>query len=107
MGRGAIPLPPMTPRALVGGLLALGWLAGAPALGRPPAAPAGIWPLFTQSFDLFTVVLLTGSVTAGAYIFRALVEIRPGAILSRSKVASIHDMLRHQRYGELRAFVER
>src|SRR5262249_9488334 len=78
-----------------------------PAMAQQPAAPVGVWPLFLQSFDLFTVVLLTGSVTAGAYIFRALIEIRPGAILPRSRVRSIRDMIRHPPFGELRNFVDR
>ncbi len=78
----------------------------APALAQPPAAPVGIWPLFTQSFDMFTIVLLAGSVTAGAYIFRAVVEIRPAAILPRSRVRSLNDLIRNQRFGELKSFVE-
>ncbi len=78
-----------------------------PALAQQPAAPVGIWPLFTQSFDMFTIVLLAGSVTAGAYIFRALVEIRPSAILPRSRVRSINEMIKAQRFGELRGFVEK
>jgi biopolymer transport protein ExbB len=75
----------------------------------PAAAPAppGIWQLFSQSFDLFTVILITGSVIAGAYIFRALVEVRPGAILPGSRVRTINEMIKAGRFGELRGFVER
>ena len=76
--------------------------------GAPgPVQPVGIWPLFLQSFDAFTVVLILGSVTAGAFIFRALVEIRPGAILPRGAVRSINDMIKAGRFGELRGYVER
>jgi biopolymer transport protein ExbB len=83
-------------------------LLAASALAQQPGAapPAGIWSLFTQSFDLFTVVLLVGSVTAGAYIFRALVEVRPGAILPSSRVRSINEMIKAGRFGELRGFVD-
>jgi biopolymer transport protein ExbB len=70
-------------------------------------APPGIWQLFTQSFDLFTVVLILGSVIAGAYMFRALVEVRAGAILPSGVVRSINDMIKAGRFGELRGFVER
>jgi biopolymer transport protein ExbB len=94
----------MTPRPLVIGVLAA--LALASPASAQTAQPIGIWTLFTQSFDLFTIVLLIGSVTAGAYIFRAAVEVRPGAILSASKVRSINEMIRAGRFGELRGFVE-
>jgi biopolymer transport protein ExbB len=88
--------------AVAGRALAQGG-AGAAA----PVRPAGIWPLFLQSFDAFTVVLILGSVAAGAYIFRALVEIRPGAILPRGPVRSIEEMIKAGRFGELRGWVER
>ncbi len=82
--------------------------AALPALAQDGAAtaPTGVWQLFKQSFDLFTVVLLIGSVSAGAFIFRSLVEIRPGTILPPGKVRAINDMLRAGRHGELRHYVE-
>ena len=90
-------------------LVAAAW-AG-PALAQTgstgPVQPVGIWQLFLQSFDAFTVLLLAGSITAGAYIFRALVEVRPGAILPKGPVRSINDMIRAGRFGELRGYVER
>src|SRR5436853_5475152 len=70
-----------------------------------PAAQAGVWGLFLQSFDVFTIVLLAGSVTAGAYIFRALVEVRPGAIVAPRKVRVMTDLVRDGRVSELRGFV--
>lgn len=72
-----------------------------------PTAPRGVWSLFLQSFDLFTVLLIIGSVAAGAYIFRCLVEIRPGAILSAGKTSTIQSLIAAGRIGELRTFVER
>src|SRR5262245_22965679 len=102
--RKSIPACPMTRPILVA---AAAMFLAAPALAQAPqAAPVSIWSLFTQSFDLFTVVLLAGSITAGAYIFRAIVEVRPGAILPRGRVRSINDMIRNRRFGELRGFVE-
>ena len=70
-----------------------------------PASQAGVWGLFLQSFDVFTIVLLAGSVTAGAYIFRALVEVRPGAIVAPRKVRVMADLVRDGRVAELRGFV--
>jgi biopolymer transport protein ExbB len=75
---------------------------------QPAAAPpSGVWSLFRQSFDLFTVLLLVGSVTAGAYIFRALVEIRPNSILPQGKVRTMHEMIERGRLAELRNFVDK
>jgi biopolymer transport protein ExbB len=77
-------------------------LAQAPA----PAASLGIWGLFLQSFDAFTIVLLAGSVTAGAFIFRALIEVRPSAILPERQTRAMRDLVREGRIGELRGFVQ-
>ncbi|MEM1328929.1 MAG: MotA/TolQ/ExbB proton channel family protein [Planctomycetota bacterium] len=53
------------------------------------AAPAasgettvGLWPLFAQSFDVFTVVLLAGSAVAVTLLVRAVLDLRSGAICS-------------------------
>lgn len=73
----------------------------------PSAASGSIWSLFTQSFDAFTIVLILGSVVAGAFIFRALVEVRPGSIVRRDSVRAIEEMMRQERYAELRGFVEK
>jgi len=78
----------------------------AQAQGGPPAA-TGIWTLFMQSFDVFTILLLAGSVVAGAYVFRALVEIRPGSILPLDRTRAISDMLKQGRFAELRGYVEK
>lgn len=76
------------------------------AQATAPAAPMGVWDLFLKSFDVFTIVLLLGSVTAGAYIFRSLIEIRPGAILNDRKVRTITDLVRDGRMNELRGYVQ-
>lgn len=77
------------------------------AQGAAPPAATGIWPLFIQSFDFFTVLLLAGSVVAGAYVFRALVEVRPGTILPLDRTRAITDMLKQNRFAELRGYVEK
>lgn len=92
-------------------LLAGALLAACPSLAlaqdAAPAAATGIWPLFVQSFDFFTVLLLVGSVVAGAYIFRALVEVRPGSILPSDRTRAISDMVKQGRFAELRGYVEK
>lgn len=98
------------PRLLVvaAGVLAAAAAAAAVAQTEPAAAaqPAGVWQLFLQSFDFFTVLLIVGSVSAGAYIFRCMVEVRPGAILASGRTATIQAMIAAGRFGELRSFVE-
>src|SRR5690348_2975982 len=73
-----------------------------PAPAPTAAPPLGIWGLFLQSFDVFSIVLLTGSVAAGAYIFRAIVEIRPGAILPARQTRTMTDLVRQGRFAELK-----
>jgi biopolymer transport protein ExbB len=88
----------------------LALLVFAPSVMAQDAAPpraTGIWPLFVQSFDFFTVLLLAGSVAAGAYVFRALLEVRPGSILPASRTRAIGEMIRQHRFGELRGYVEK
>ncbi len=75
-------------------------------MAQAPTA-TGIWPLFVQSFDFFTILLLAGSVAAGAYIFRAMVEVRPGAILPPDRTRAIQDMVKQGRFAELRGYVEK
>jgi biopolymer transport protein ExbB len=85
-------------------------LVGVPcamAQGAAPPAATGVWPLFLQSFDFFTVLLLAGSVAAGAYVFRALIEVRSGSILPISGTRAITEMLKQQRFGELRGYVDK
>lgn len=74
-------------------------------IGAPQ--PMGVWPLFVQSFDIFTIALVIGSIAAGAFIFRAIVEVRPSNILPMGRVRAMEEMIRAGRLGELRAFVER
>ncbi|MFN0131999.1 MAG: MotA/TolQ/ExbB proton channel family protein [Phycisphaerales bacterium] len=71
------------------------------------AAQADIWKLFVTSFDAFTIVLITGSVVAGAYIFRAVMEVRGRAILPAGRIEAMQDMIRAGRFRELRGYVER
>ena len=95
----------MTRSTALSGCAAL-FLLASPALAQAPTA-TGIWPLFVQSFDFFTVILLAGSVAAGAFIFRCLIEVRPGAILPADRVKAATDMIKQGRFGELKGYVDR
>ena len=61
----------------------------------------GLWPLFTQSFDAFTIVLLAGSVAAVAIIVRNLLDVRSGVIAPRGALDRVLDLSKHRRWPEL------
>jgi len=94
--------------AAVLGIFAVGALAQGPS----PAVEAdggafGVWELFWQSRDLFTVLLIAGSVAAVWIIVKCLIEIRPSSISSKRSSAKIGALVEDQNWGELRRFVER
>lgn len=79
-----------------------------------PAAPAAtadsgisLQNLFWQSFDLFTILLVLGSILAGAVIVRCILEIRAGVILPQESERTIRRLIRDAKWAELSAFVER
>ena len=67
----------------------------------------GLWWLFTQSFDLFTVLLVLGSVLGLAWVFRAVLEVRESAIVPARSVAVMSEMAEGGRWAELAGFLER
>lgn len=67
----------------------------------------GLLPLFMQSLDVFTFVLLAGSLIAGAVIVRCAMDIRSGRILPQSSIDRIDTLLSEGRVGELREFVKK
>jgi len=82
------------------------------ALAQDAESPAGaatdsfgIWPLFQQSFDVFTVLLVIGSLVAVAVIVRSMLDIRRRAILPDRSVGRIEELTEAGRVGELREFV--
>lgn len=69
------------------------------------AGGGGLWWLFRQSFDLFTILLLLGSVIGLAWVFRAMLEVREGAIVPPRSVKVMGEMADAGRWEELRGFV--
>jgi biopolymer transport protein ExbB len=75
-------------------------------LVQPAAAPGpnfGLWSLFSQSFDLFTVALLAGSLVGMAWVVRAILELREPRILPRGSMATLKDLASRGKLAELRA----
>ena len=82
----------------------------APAQAAPPAVDArpgfGIWELFAASFDLFTVLLVLGSLAAVWLIVKCIIEIRPASISSKKTSARIARLIDQGNFAELRRLVD-
>ena len=65
----------------------------------------GLWSLFVQSFDLFSIILILGSLVAVGIIVRVVMEIRPGAIMPEQAEKRARMLIDQDRIGELRTFV--
>lgn len=70
-------------------------------------AKVSLWSLFWQSADLFTFLLVVGSIAAAAVIVRCVMDIRADNIMPPSSEKVIRSHLESGRVGELRRFVER
>lgn len=70
----------------------------------PPAATASssVWGLFIQSFDIFTIVLLVGSVVGVATVIAAAMEVREKFIAPPALCQRLSDLARSGRVHELR-----
>jgi len=67
----------------------------------------GVWELFWQSFDLFTILLVLGSVAAVWVIVKCVIEIRPSSISSGKSAKRLSALIGQGNWGELRAFVQK
>ncbi len=74
-------------------------------LAEETAASGRLWSLFQQSFDLFTVLLLLGSVVGVAMVFLCFFEIRERAIAPREEANRLRDLARAGRWEDLRQAV--
>jgi biopolymer transport protein ExbB len=83
-----------------GGVLAQ---PGTPPMAAPPEA-TGLWPLFRQSFDFFSVLLITGSVAAVAIIVSCVIDIRQGRILPQRSQDRMLELARTGKFAELGEF---
>jgi biopolymer transport protein ExbB len=63
--------------------------------------------LFLQSLDVFTVLLVLGSVAAVTVLVRCVIEVRESRVLPASSAATIRSLAAEGRTDELRGFVRR
>lgn len=75
----------------------------------PPVAggESGLWSLFRQSFDMFTVLLVGGSVLAMAVAVSCVIDIRERRILPRESTNRIIDLASAGRWQDIREFTAR
>jgi biopolymer transport protein ExbB len=64
-----------------------------------------IWPLFVESFDLFSVALIAGSLAAVALIIRCVLDVRPGRIVPPPAVMRLESAVRGGDAGEVELLV--
>ncbi len=83
--------------ALASHALAQGEQAGV----APPVRRTGLWDLFVQSFDLFSVLLIAGSLIAVALIVRGLFDVRRRVMLPPRTIARMRELADAGRFGEM------
>lgn len=82
-------------------------LAQAPTQLAPPSSSAAqgatsIWSLFMQSFDVFTILLLLGSLVGVAAVFVAIMEVREKFIAPQQLAVRLHALAKEGKVHELR-----
>lgn len=75
------------------------------AADATPAA-GGLWPLFVQSFDAFTVLLILGSLIGVSMVFVCMIDIREGRILPKQTIDRVSDLIRAERWEDLEILVK-
>lgn len=68
--------------------------------------PLGLWGLFRQSFDVFTILLLAGSLVGITAVFLCLLDIRERIIVPAGIVGRLRDLARAGRWEDLEAAVK-
>ena len=97
--------------ALATAAVAFGQGAGGELIGGvdvpEPAEPMGLFQLFRQSLDVFTMVLLAGSFFAGAVAVLCMTDIRTSKIAPKKTTKELRSLVESGRLGELKEFAKR
>ncbi|MBX3364955.1 MAG: MotA/TolQ/ExbB proton channel family protein [Phycisphaeraceae bacterium] len=83
-------------------LVLLIWPAAPAAAADGGALRSGLWPLFRQSFDIFTIVLMIGSLFAVGLIVRCALDLRRRVLLPSGSVQRIEELSAARKTDELR-----
>lgn len=108
--RGLLSAPWLAAAVAVG--VGAAWAAAQPGGSPPPAggeAVAGgdvtLWSLFKESFDLFTVLLVAGSLVAWTVIIMTFIDVRESNILPPESEQMIRQLGAAGQWGQMRQFV--
>ncbi len=82
-------------------------LFASPAAAQQTEQRSGLWGLFWQSFDIFSVVLILGSILAVALIVRGVLDIRRSVMLPERSVARLNELAKAGRVSEMVEFAKR
>lgn len=88
-----------------GAALAIPAPAWAQGAGAQAAPGISIWALFRQSFDLFTILIVLGSVVSLAIIVRSIITVRRSVVLPDESLSSIRQCIAERRWPDLQRFV--
>lgn len=72
-----------------------------------PSATPGVMGLFWESFDLFTVLIVLGSLVSVAIIIRSFVEVREAVILPSASVEALRGRIKRADWTGLRRDAEK
>jgi biopolymer transport protein ExbB len=95
----------MLPLLIVAAAIGQSTPATPPAASSVAPEAGGLWPLFKQSFDLFSVLLISGSVAAVAIIVSCLMDVRKKNIVPERSLARMTELAKGARFAELSEFV--
>lgn len=82
----------------------VGVVASLPASALAQEQRVTLWGLFEQSLDVFTLLLVLGSVIAVGVIVRCALDIRRSRIVPGSSLVTAETLIEGERWGELRDF---
>lgn len=110
MGSGRFSAPGLGSVAIAAQESTLTALAAGPISAAPAGAAAtkgarassALWDLFVQSFDIFTILLVIGSLVGVAVIVSCLIDLRPGKILPRKTRDRVVDLAAAGRWDDLK-----
>lgn len=102
-----LPIRRIAPLLALGTLIAVSPRALAQGEFDVSGGEVGLLPLFMQSLDAFTIVLIGGSLVAGALIVRCVLDLRGSKILPDSSLSRIDTLIDEDRWGELKEFVKK
>jgi len=63
--------------------------------------PLGLWGLFRQSFDIFTILLLLGSLVGITSVFLCMLDVRARNIVPQAVIGRLRDLARAGRWEDL------